>query len=485
MTISSVLTVISILVAMFSFAYSSNKRMIIYKFSVWNWVVCVLLLLLIVYLLLFDWVFANGLYIKRLVHPEDTYLRPDQWAFIVALTLILYVGYRVIISRKIPKNNQRQVLDYYEEIISSDIGLLIGYIKRFHQKEIKSIKSNLRKGQLKESHDIECLKLEDDNDTNYEPKNIIQCIIFNKSFIEESIKQHYPLFFLENVYDITNEHYLGFQDAVYYYAATLLRTKDPTLNALRHTNNYLDDSDCLNVAYRLNEYIFSKLLFSNTTFTIKSQIWKAFGEEGLRDAETDAFYSERVSEWLDDTYWQHPARLCLAFYDILIRQLLYENIKSKKLPELESSDIYTFYIYLICDGMFSNHHIDTLNDSYAEKYLSEVTNSIFEWLKIMVKFNTMLFYPDVLNIIRCLITESSLPKTMKVKIFTHLIEEYIDLFSISANIDFSEAYKITISEIRERHLSLSREAWRQVDATKYATYSKYEDVRVMLKLSDR
>lgn len=72
------------------------------------------------------------------------------------------------------------------------------------------------------------------------------------------------------------------------------------------------------MAYKLDEYPFSRLSFSNVDFVCNLEIWRSFGEEGLKDASINLFYSAQTDEWTNEKYENLPAKICLDFYDILI-----------------------------------------------------------------------------------------------------------------------------------------------------------------------
>ena len=113
MNIGNFLTVFSILIALVGFAYNSNRKIIIYKLSKSDYIIAIVLVLLANYLLLFDWVEANGWYFDCFMHEGNSYLLPNQWAYIVTSLLLFYVMYKFWVCNRIPERNRTKLLRYY------------------------------------------------------------------------------------------------------------------------------------------------------------------------------------------------------------------------------------------------------------------------------------------------------------------------------------------------------------------------------------
>lgn len=476
MNIGNFLTVFSILIALVGFAYNSNRKIIIYKLSKSDYIIAIVLVLLANYLLLFDWVEANGWYFDCFMHEGNSYLLPNQWAYIVTSLLLFYVMYKFWVRNRIPERNRTKLLRYYEELVLSDIPFLINCICKYHQEEIQNDIAKVNKNTQNENNgDLFAWDEPKADEVKTKQETVLQRIVLNHSFIRESIRHSYPLFFLEQVCELKTDRLVGIKEAVECYYRTLLRKQNSVLvDAIRHTNNILQDDKCNNVAYRLHEYKFSSLTCSNIDFVVNLKVWKSFGEEGLRDAETSEFFNKQASEWYNDEYNKHPAKLCLNFYDILIRQIIYEYVKNGK-ANAEPPFIYPYYLYLICDALAVDE--EKYVGTYVESFWNDLMSTLSGLLKVHEDHNIHLYYVDLLNILKSLIMISDYSAERKTELLTWLIEYYIEKDSVSnCDVYFKDKLKDVLTEIKSENSLQIKNAMQQIDAAKYSNYPNYSDV---------
>lgn len=469
MTLGNMLTAISILVAFVSFAYNSNKRIFIYKFIPWRitFVVCVFLLLT-TYLLMFDWVEANGFYFQCFMHEGNSYPLPCQWAYIITIIFLIYICWKTFISKNIPSQNYKGLLAYYEELILSDIPLLVNYIRKYHLKEIEKMVDDVNHisddtSELPFSFWGEPKK--EQVDCEYD--SLLQRIILKPSFIKGAIRHYYSLQFLQLVHNCTNKNLCGLKEAVSCYYCTLLQEKNEILtDAIINTSNFIQDGKYNDIAYRLYEYEFSKLTFSNLEFVCNLEVWHVFGEEGLQDATLSEFFHTKVSEWTNAEYKKHPAKLCLRFYDILMRQIIYEAA-TKGNENNEVPHIYPFYLYLIFNAMAAGE--DDIEDLYVGEFLRELKLCIWDLLEIHHKTNLHHYYFNLLNIVKALVNSTAYSDTIKIEIATWAMECYIEVDSLERiNSYFKDQWRNIIPEM-DRQIRF--EAWKGVDSGKYNNHN--------------
>lgn len=476
MNIGNFLTVFSILIALVSFAYSSNRKIILYKFWWHDLIITIAFLLLANYLLLFDWIEANGWYIESFMHNSDSYLLPSQWAYVVTLLFLIYVLLKIFVINVISSQNRKRLVAYYEELIFSDIPLLINCIRRYHRKEIKKDITKLNKVISNDNdQDFYAWEEPEKENTIAEPTSILQRIILNRSFIQESIRHCYPLFFLEQVCDLKTDRLSGIKDAVECYYRTLLRESDYVLvDAINHTNNYLQDEKYNNVAYRLDEYKFSWLTFGNIDFVCKLEVWRAFGEEGLLDSDSSSFFHQKVSERNNNEYSRHPAKLCLNFYDILIRQIVYDHAKEEH-SIVNPPFIYTYYLYLICNAMAVDE--EHYKGTYVESFWNDLKFTLSSLLDVHENLDVRMYYVDILYIIESLITISDYSENRKTELLKWLMEYYIEKDSSEKIGDYYKGQlKELLVKIKYQIPDQIEIAWSNVDVGKYGNYPNYKRV---------
>ena len=296
------------------------------------------------------------------------------------------------------------------------------------------------------------------------------------SFIQESIKHSYPLFFLEQVYELKTDELVGIKEAVECYYRTLLHEQNNVLvDAISHTNNFLQDNECNNVAYMLYEYKFSLLTFGNIDFVCNLNVWRAFGEEGLRDADSSNFFYQKVSEWNNEEYNRHPAKLCLNFYDILIRQIVYEYVKNEKV-DVDPPFIYPNYLYLICNAMAVDE--EHFEDTYVELFGNDLKLTLSSLLKVHEEHNIRLYYADLLYVIESLVMISNYSEKRKTELLTWLIEFYLEEDCLEKVDDYfkGQLKDVLFNIKKQKPRQIIEEAWRQVDTTKYGNYPNFKTV---------
>lgn len=248
MTFGSILTIISILIAMVSFAYNSYQRIVLFKIKHMDYGVGILYLLLVSYLLMFDYMVSIGWYLKFLL--IDHFPSAEQWAYVCSVFFLGYCYFRFFRSHKISKRKYTELIEYYEELMGANIALLLRYISDYHKKELLEHITNLNhicdvdeQKTAEEISDDERSSLQNEQKpvSLQLPALLLDRIIFNPVFIKNSIR-HNPLFFLEFVHSFNTKRVCGLEKAVTCYYQTLISESNPTLvDAIRSTNNYLDD----------------------------------------------------------------------------------------------------------------------------------------------------------------------------------------------------------------------------------------------------
>lgn len=199
MNLGSVLTIVSILIALASLAYSSSQRIVVYKFSKSHWWLLILFIVLVSYLLMFDKAYANGFYLCYFCFDNNQCLSAEQWAYFLTLFFLGWIVYKVFCSKNIPRCNTEKLIRYYEDLIKSNPTLLIDELQTYHSEELKEQADGISI--------VQCSK----NKTNNRAGKLYERIIFNPEFSAQTIKIGYPLFYLECVHSITNPSICNFK----------------------------------------------------------------------------------------------------------------------------------------------------------------------------------------------------------------------------------------------------------------------------------
>lgn len=478
MTLGNVLTFISIIVAMFSFAFSSNRKVIFYKFTKVDISIGILSIISISYLLMFDFIEANGLYIHALFIDNNKFPSPSEWAYIISIVSLLWLGFKSFLSRRIPLSNRRILFDYYEDLIHENIPLLVDYLRTYHSKEIKKKIERLNeynKENENERDDLSEFHLSDKREEILLPSTFE--ILFNSEFIQGIVSKKYEIYYLSIISKLRNEKVGGFKDAVEFFYRTMLRESDNVLtDAIENTNNELDDDDYPHIAYRLYEYKFSELTFSDLNFTINLEVWRSFGEEGIRSAETDDLFQKQNNEWLSERFLSSPAYLCLRFYDILIRQIIYDSLKYTDKYK-SSSYIYDYYLFLVCEGTLKNTYKTGYTGSFAERLVGDTINVIYLLLEIQVRNSVELYITSLTRILTSLIETKYLPEEKRISLAKWFLEKYLDLTIQTGDKDIFDCIDKPFKEIIIRCKSTMEKGYSIIDKSKYTNYNNYDYIK--------
>lgn len=482
MTLGNVLTFISIIIAVFSFAFNSNRRIIFFKFSYADLILGTAVIVVVSYLLMFDLMAVNGWYVKSLYIVSDRLPLPSQWAYIISILSLIYLSYKSFVSKYIPNSRREGLMNYYNELINEDIPLLISYLRSYHQNEIKNLIDYLNFLEDKE-HSF-CKKAKHLNRFHEKRKASnkgILDIIFNLSFIRGSIEKHHELYFLETTKQLTNINVVGYKKAVQYYYNTLLTTSNNTLvEALNNTNNFLDEHHLLDVSYRLYEYRFSELTFSDIHYVESLDIYRVFGEEGMKSASKDSLFRTRNNEWLEDDYKKTCAYLNLCFYDILIRQIIYAYIKNpqdiQRVP-----NVYPYYLYLICDEAIKNTGANNYVNSFAERLVSDTQSVVYQLLDTSIRHSISYGVYSLAFLLNSFVELSSLNTQEKTKFGVWILEVYLSLAAECKDAIIKEILNKELQEGINKSRNIMSISFQKIDNAKYVNYPDYKFVATFFK----
>lgn len=496
MSLGHILTVFSVLVAIISFAYNSNHKIIFYKFSRCDIYKGGAVLVLVSCLLMFDWMQGLELVIPCLFFESEKFPKPEQWAYIITVATLACIVYKSFYSKSIPQERQRELIVYYSELIESNISLLISYIKEYHQKDLLSYLKELDKGlkterKSREQEEVPIFGDSQNKDEEEQPCRNLSALIFSEiilkpSFITESISHHYPSFFLEIVKDLTSPDVVGYKEAVETYYRTLLQSRDRNLTeAINGTENFLNDDS---IRYRITDYRLSELIFENLDFTYNLEVCRSFGEEGMRSAKIDSIFAKTTDEWLDEEYRKTSARLCISFYDIFIREIIGREYAGT------TSDnrlyIYTYYLYHICNEALENVGEGKYEGLYVEKLIEDTKSVIYNLLICIVKKGDTRFLSELLRVINSLLEISALPENEKVVLAKWYMETFMEFAHHCQNNTTTEFFFQCLKSCEGKpYKQYFIQSWNStdyhndgVDHAKYTSYSRYDNLKNYLQL---
>ena len=136
MSVSDILTILSIAIAILSISYASDRKIWLYKFSKWDSCICALWFVIINYFIFFDFFYAHGWYFPELMRTDGFYLRPKTWAYLTTIASVIYFVCKIYANR-FPRSRYKALTDYYLALINTNFFLLMSYLHEFHERKLE------------------------------------------------------------------------------------------------------------------------------------------------------------------------------------------------------------------------------------------------------------------------------------------------------------------------------------------------------------
>lgn len=221
MSVSDILTILSIAIAILSISYASDRKIWLYKFSKWDSCICALWLVIINYFIFFDFFHAHGWYFPGLMRTDGFYLRPKTWAYLTTIASVIYFVCKIYANR-FPRSRYKALTDYYLALINTNFFLLMSYLHEFHERKLEKYIHAFNQAiekRIKAQNDepeFDGLSADSVKSEDNAPSLsglIFSKIIFNPIFITESVRQQ-SVAFLEFVHGLKYADIEGSQGLV-------------------------------------------------------------------------------------------------------------------------------------------------------------------------------------------------------------------------------------------------------------------------------
>lgn len=373
MSISDVLLVLSILVAIFSIISANNKRLLLYKFSWKSVIVGCLIFIVINYLVFFDSLMLRGLV------PDcfllDNGLKSNTWAYIVTIVTLLMLGWYILKSPFFPKKNNDIIIQYYTELIENNFELLCEYISRYHKKNIsKIIEISSAKGE-------KSFLNRKSAESNSLDQLVLQNILINDDFIRKCASKS-QTFFLEIFSNIAISKIEEYREYVQSFFYELVLSKN-----VRFANEVLTLSYSIDDFWKKAEKsCYCKFIFKeNFKYADDFEIVIAIGEAAVQEVSVNnSIFTMEPNEWNEGTYMKTSCVSYVNFFVSLYYYLISYCLKYGMVKdEFCNSAYHPYNVHFkwICDKMasFANHK---KIPCYAKIFL----DNVIEKLKSILEF---------------------------------------------------------------------------------------------------
>lgn len=379
LTAGNVLTLCSVLIAIVSICYVTNRQLLKFRFGKCDFVFLGIMFFLIVYLVLFPLWKELGFYCKRLCFDTNRLPTAGTWAFILALIMLLWFLWKVV-RGSFKEEKADEQINYYLSLIYDNPVFLYNTITSFHKKELdRYIEDTNSKINNSEADKDRAFNKERNGRVPF-PAKLLQEVIFSEAFIDSTLDKS-PLLFLKLTSKIQSKQFVGFEEAAKHYFKGLLKNGNSYLiDGIHLTENYEGED---NIAYRLTDSVFANLLFSNLDYTVNSGICAVFDQVAEKDLKDKSFYQKEYSTWPEDETLDRYGFLAIKFYDILIRHLIAYKLDDGKADLLKKYFVYPEYS-IIPKILIRDYGATLDNHTNADELLRQCMSDIRDWIKCCV-----------------------------------------------------------------------------------------------------
>lgn len=333
MTISDVLTLIAILLAIIAFISERNREYIFLKLSQFDLIVFAVTFLYLHFLLTYSWWRDKTEALK--VFEFDGFPSPEAWAYILSITVLFYSSWRVFFGT-FPRSRRKRLMSYYQKLIlRNEIAFLSQLIERYH---IRHVIGFLQKRKTIELEKPSGFWLYDRYESQKEYNKIIRAkshiyganvfynIIQNDKFVE-SVANINPYLFSSIIIEM-NDLRIKDDDFVNKFLKILMINKNSNFFREVRNNQNLTKIN----AYRIEDerpILFA--LFNDVRVCSINQAWRGIGEQAILEMNEEAkkpFSPLRESnlEQENDTIWTFRITIAIWYFDIMVRQAIAQDV---------------------------------------------------------------------------------------------------------------------------------------------------------------
>src|SRR5580700_4940930 len=132
MTVSDIIVLMALVIAIVTLIRERNRDHILFKFSFLDIFALLFAFALINYFVFYDSFHSRGLYLKFLYFDHFGLHRPGNWAYPITVAAVIYMIYKIWDSF-FPAGRREQVIRYYNQLVENgEVETLLNLIDRYH-----------------------------------------------------------------------------------------------------------------------------------------------------------------------------------------------------------------------------------------------------------------------------------------------------------------------------------------------------------------
>jgi len=417
MTISDIITIISLVIAIVAIISEKNRKHLLLKFSYFDFGMYALAFILINYFVFYKQFYSKGIFLDFLYFDNFGLNNPSNYSYIISIFVLVTILFKVLFSFY-PNRKINEVIKYYRILIeNSEIPLLLDLIEKHHLNDIgKYIESSKKydpdsKGYMFERFHKPSLKERALNkikniwrstnkysrlNKNSYASYVLHNIINDPAFISLSSNVR-PYLFSKIFSKFKKDKRDSFPtDLVNQFLSELIKEKNFWLKKeLKQSDNF--DSGQSEWFFNENRIIAS--LIQDVSVADVNEIWRPFGEEAIKEIENEnnlGLKSRLFQQYRnDDLLWEYKVFISIKFFNILV----IESIVQK----YSGTHFFLHYYWHITEKILDNflstppNNFENIVSNYH--YLIEQMNdNLFHWLRLANEHETDRLY----DIISCI-----------------------------------------------------------------------------------
>lgn len=389
MTLSDLLTIFGIILAIIALISERNREFIFLKFSRKNILLLIIFILYIHFLISFDWflkIFPSLSFFECNDCPSS-----NGWAYMLTITTLIWLLWKIY-SAIFPLDNREKLLNYYEnQILKGNFSFLANLIEKYHLDQVVEYIKTVKNIQISNPTGLWHFD-QQEYLTEYENKintteliygnNLLFRIIKNEEFVIK-VSNAYPYFFTRIISEMDNKEVKDADFTNLFLKSLIIAKNKQFFNEIRNNQN----------ATKFDTYQIEKQrpilysLFNNIKVAELNEVWRAVGEQAILEMEEEAKkpfspLREANREQDKDTIWSYRMQNAIWFFDIMIRQAIKEDI---------TYHMWLFYYWYFIKSIMKN--ISEVNDyepqsvipSRNHEFLESIISKSCDWIKVVIK----------------------------------------------------------------------------------------------------
>lgn len=388
MTISDILTLLGILIAIFAFISEKSRQYIFLKLSKTNIFFICISFTLIHLLISYGWWTQRFSILRKL--EIAGYPTTGAWAYLISFCVLSLVIWRIFYG-SFPLSRREKLLKYYNKLIlRNDIPFLAQLIEDNHLNQILGYlrvkKSIIVPNPTGNWHIDHPKYLEIYNQiTNTKPhlygKSVYYQIILNDAFLE-NIANVNPYLFASIIQELNTNEVKDTYFVNSYLKILMLNKNGDFFREIKNNQN-LDEHD----SYAIEEsrpILYA--LFHDIHVCEVNEAWRGIGEQAIQEMQEEAkkeFSPLRESdrEQDSDTLWSYRITNAIWYFDIMIREAIVQDVQSHMYLFY-----YHYYVSAILDNMkdLSSENSEENRNSRNFDLIQLIFTNMMAWKKVIV-----------------------------------------------------------------------------------------------------